>query len=213
MLSMVVRLLAVALFLCGTTVVRAAEVGPDGMTAAELKEFLTSLQSALRLGDATQVARHMYFPLRVNTENGVTHSYGGVAFDRHFEQIFTPALRQAVKALGDCLVQPISVVRQQPGALASGFAQGVQQQPLGIEPLQSQRLRCRQPGLERLDRGVGLRHVERERDVAHRRAIGLVGQRAQTRKLDADTMPDEPEFRNMLPERRHLAGIAALKRR
>ena len=112
MLSMVVRLLAVALFLCGTTVVRAAEVGPDGMTAAELKEFLTSLQSALRLGDATQVARHMYFPLRVKTENGVTHSYGGVAFDRHFEQIFTPALRQAVLAQ-----DPARLMRSARGAM------------------------------------------------------------------------------------------------
>jgi hypothetical protein len=95
MSSHVVRVVAVALLLCGTTLVR-AEVGPDGMSAAELKDFLAALQTAVRLGDSTQVARFMYFPLRVNSDKGVTHSYGGVAFARNFEQIFSPALRTAV---------------------------------------------------------------------------------------------------------------------
>ncbi len=98
MLSLVVRVVAVAFFLVGSTVLRAAEVGPDGMTAADLKEFLTSLQTAVRHGDPTQVARYMYFPLRVNSEKGVTHSYGGVTFAKNFEQIFTPALRATVLA-------------------------------------------------------------------------------------------------------------------
>ena len=38
-------------------------------------------------------------------------------------------------------------------------------------------MRRRLPGLERLGRRVGLRHVERERHVAHRGAVGLVGER------------------------------------
>ena len=40
-----------------------------------------------------------------------------------------------------------------------------------------ERLRRRLPGLERLDAGLGLRHVEGERHVAHGGAVGLVGER------------------------------------
>jgi len=105
MLFMVVRVVAVALFLCGPTALRAADIGPDGMSAPELKEFLTALQTAVRQGDPTQVARFMYFPLRVNTEKGVTHSYGGVTFAKKFEQIFTPALRHAVLAQDAALLK------------------------------------------------------------------------------------------------------------
>ena len=96
MLSTLVRVVAVSLFLSGSTALRAAEVGPDGLSVGELKEFLTALQTAVRLGDPTQVARYMYFPLRVNTEKGVTHSYGGGTFAKNFEQIFTPALRSTL---------------------------------------------------------------------------------------------------------------------
>jgi hypothetical protein len=96
MLPIVVRVLAVALFLFSSTLVRAAEAGPDGMSTTELKEFFVALQMAVRLGDSSQVAKYMYFPLRVNSDKGVTHSYGGVAFARNFEQIFSPGLRAAV---------------------------------------------------------------------------------------------------------------------
>src|ERR1700704_6229178 len=98
MFSSVLRVSAVVLLIFGTSLTRAAEVGPDGMSAGELKEFLTSLQSAVRHGDPTQVAPLMYFPLRVNTEKGVTHSFGGVSFAKKYEQIFTPSLRRSVLA-------------------------------------------------------------------------------------------------------------------
>ena len=98
MLLLSVRVVAVAVFLCGTSFLHAADVGPDGMSSAELKDFLTGLQGAVRHGDPTQVARYMYFPLRVNSEKGVIHSYGGVSFAKNFDQVFTPALRRAVLA-------------------------------------------------------------------------------------------------------------------
>jgi len=98
MLFRLFRLLSLILLLETGASARASEIGPDGMTAAELKDFLDALQTAVRLGEPSQVARYMYFPLRVNSEKGVTHSYGGVSFANNFEQIFTPALRASILA-------------------------------------------------------------------------------------------------------------------
>jgi hypothetical protein len=98
MSPLLARVVAVAFFLAGGASLRAAEAGLDGMSPTELKEFLTALQAAVRTGDSTQVAKFMYFPLRVNSEKNVMHSYGGVAFAKNFAQVFTPALRSAVLA-------------------------------------------------------------------------------------------------------------------
>ena len=98
MSPLLARVVAVVFFVAGGTSLRAAEAGPDGMSPQELKEFLTALQAAIRTGDSSQVAKFMYFPLRVNSERNVMHSYGGVAFAKNFGQVFTPALRNVVLA-------------------------------------------------------------------------------------------------------------------
>ncbi len=48
------------------------------------------------------------------------------------------------------------------------------------------------------------------RNFGHRR---LGGERRQPRDLDAHPMPDEPEFAELLAQRRHLGRIATVERR
>jgi len=85
-----------AVFALVTTFAQAESTGPDGMTHAQLSEFLKSLQTAVANDDAASVAKLSRFPLRVNLPNKKTLQ--AQQFITQYPKLITAKVKTAVLA-------------------------------------------------------------------------------------------------------------------
>ncbi|STR44722.1 hypothetical protein [Iodobacter fluviatilis] len=85
-----------AVFALMATFAQAETTGPDGMTTAQLGEFLKSLQTAVAKDDASSVAKLARFPLRVNLPKKKTLQ--AQQFIAQYSKVITPKVKAAVLA-------------------------------------------------------------------------------------------------------------------
>ncbi|NHQ87062.1 hypothetical protein HA050_13165 [Iodobacter sp. HSC-16F04] len=85
-----------AVFALIATFAQAESTGPDGMTTAQLAEFLKSLQTAVAKDDAASVAKLTRFPLKVNLPKKITLK--APQFIAQYSKVITPKVKAAVLA-------------------------------------------------------------------------------------------------------------------
>lgn len=79
-----------------TPICSAQEVGPDGLSTAQLEAFVTSLKAAVKANDPTRLRDLIAFPLRVNSKSGRHLAVSQKDFAVQYPRVFTPDVRAVV---------------------------------------------------------------------------------------------------------------------
>lgn len=107
-------LLPACLLLLAGQVALAQPVRPYAMPRTTVQSFATGLQAAVKANNPEQVARHVLFPLRVNTGPGRFHFVKREDFVAEYYRIFDPVVKAAI------LKQDLEGLEQSAGDIALG---------------------------------------------------------------------------------------------